>query len=263
LKQARSTTLLAPPVLPPLDRLALFADLDGTLAPIEATPEAVGPDAARRRLIDGLIAALSGRFAVVSGRRLADIDRVLEGRVAAVAGAHGLERRDSAGRIITVCAGPAILDALALLHAFAETRSGLIVEDKGRLAVALHFRLSPAERGACRIVAQSLARDLGLEVQEGDMVVELRVPGPDKGGAVRAFMAEPPFAGHIPVFIGDDLTDERGFEAAAVLGGFGVIVGARRPTTADYAVADVAAAMRWLNEAFAAPRGNQRRTRSL
>ena len=126
----------------------------------------------------------------------------------------------------------------------------MIVEEKVGLAVALHYRGSPVDGDACRTLVRGLAHDLGFEVQEGDMVVELRVRGLDKGGAVRAFMSEPPFAGHIPVFLGDDLTDERGFEAAASLGGFGVIVGPRRPTAADYALADVPAAMGWLSEAL-------------
>ena len=81
------------------------------------------------------------------------------------------------------------------------------------------------------------------------MVVELKGPGPNKGDAVRAFMGEAPFAGHAPVFIGDDLTDEDGFEAVQALGGYGVIVGARRPTAARFAVEDVAAARAWLERA--------------
>ena len=84
------------------------------------------------------------------------------------------------------------------------------------------------------------------------MVVELRAPGPDKGGAVTAFMAEAPFAGFTPVFIGDDLTDEHGFEAVRALGGYGVVVGHRRPTAALYALADVSAAQSWLRRALVA-----------
>ena len=84
------------------------------------------------------------------------------------------------------------------------------------------------------------------------MVVELRVPGPNKGGAVGAFMAEPPFVGNTPVFLGDDFTDESGFEAAQALGGFGVVVGPRRPTAARYALRDVAATRAWLWRAIEA-----------
>src|ERR1700728_1515884 len=81
--------LASPPTLNP-NEIALFADLDGTLAPIEATPDAVKPDPTRRRLLEHLSNALRDRFAVVSGRGLADIDRVLESRIAAVAAVHGL-----------------------------------------------------------------------------------------------------------------------------------------------------------------------------
>ena len=85
------------------------------------------------------------------------------------------------------------------------------------------------------------------------MVIELRAHGPDKGGAVEAFMAEPPFAGFRPVFLGDDLTDEHGFAAASALGGFGVVVGPRRPTAALYALADVGAVQDWLRGALETP----------
>ncbi len=78
------------------------------------------------------------------------------------------------------------------------------------------------------------------------MVVELRRPGPNKGDAVRAFMAEPPFAGAVPLFLGDDLTDEAGFAAVHDMGGYGVIVGPRRPTCALYALESVSAARAWL-----------------
>ena len=78
------------------------------------------------------------------------------------------------------------------------------------------------------------------------MVAELRTPGPDKGDALAAFMAEPPFAGARPIFVGDDLTDEHGFAAAAALGGFGVLVGPARPTQARARLDDVEAVHAWL-----------------
>jgi trehalose 6-phosphate phosphatase len=240
---------LRAPSVPHLERIALFADLDGTLAPIEATPSAVKPDASRRRLLDALARALQGRLAVVSGRGLGDLDRVLEGRIPAVAAVHGLVRRTTDGRVIARGGDARVADALADFLAFAKSDHGLMVEDKG-VAVALHYRAAPAAGEACRDLARRLGASLGLIVQEGDMVVELRAPGPDKGGAVAAFMAEAPFAGFTPVFIGDDLTDEHGFEAARALGGYGVVVGRRRPTAALYALADVSAAQTWLRRAL-------------
>ncbi len=83
------------------------------------------------------------------------------------------------------------------------------------------------------------------------MVVELRPPGADKGDAVRAFMSEPDFAGARPLFVGDDLTDEDAFLAAAELGGGGILVGAPRETAAKWRLDDVAAVSAWLTEAAA------------
>jgi trehalose 6-phosphate phosphatase len=243
---------LPAPMVPQLGRIALFADLDGTLAPIEATPQAVGPNASRRTLIDALLRALDGRFAVVSGRGLSDIDRVLENRVPSVAAVHGLVRRDAGGALlVTAVEEAALAGVVQSVRTFAANHAGLVVEDKGS-AVALHYRQAPAYEAACRLLAQQLAANHALQVQEGDMVVELRSPGPDKGGAIDAFMSEPPFAGYTPVFLGDDFTDESGFKAVQTLGGFGVIVGDRRPTAARFALADVAAARKWLQRAVEA-----------
>ncbi len=78
------------------------------------------------------------------------------------------------------------------------------------------------------------------------MVLELKTPGADKGTAVTAFMQEAPFKGAVPVMLGDDLTDEYGFEAAAALGGYGVLVGPERETAARYRLDDVDAVLTWL-----------------
>ncbi len=241
--------LLRPPVLR-LDETALFADLDGTLAAIEPTPQQVGPNRARHRLLAELGRALRGRLAVISGRSLADLDRVLEGGVTALAAVHGLVRRRSDGEVMLSAGKQAAKAASQALNRFASGDHRLIVEDKG-LAVALHFRRAPDIASDCQKTARSLARQFGLVLQEGDMVVELRPRGPDKGVALAAFMGEEPFRGFCPVFLGDDLTDETGFGAAQRLGGFGVVVGGRRPTSARYALAGVADARGWLVEALA------------
>jgi trehalose 6-phosphate phosphatase len=123
-----------------------------------------------------------------------------------------------------------------------------LVEDKGA-AVALHYRGDPSAGPAARELVRALAAHLGLLAQDGDMVAELRAAGPDKGDAVAAFMSEAPFAGFTPVFVGDDFTDENGFRAAIALGGYGVVVGPRRPTLAAYALEGVAATRAWLGQA--------------
>lgn len=236
---------MSPPDALRLDDTALFLDLDGTLAPIAARPQDVRPEPRRTALLERLSTRLDGRLAVVSGRTLADVDRILEGAVASIAAVHGLVLRRPSGSVDAVAPHPGVTRAADELTAFAARDPGLIVEDKG-LSVTLHYRLAPQAADAARAFATDLARQAGLALLEGDMVAELRTPGPTKADSVYAFMAEPPFAGARPVFLGDDLTDEDGFRAAQALGGLGVAVGPRRPTGAKSALAGVDAALDWL-----------------
>jgi trehalose 6-phosphate phosphatase len=231
-----------------LGETALFLDLDGTLAPIAARPQDVRPDPRRTSLLERLADRLAGRLAVISGRTLADVDRILEGRVKAVAAVHGLVLRGPDGVTHQTPPHPTLPEALAGFREFAGRDSGLLVEEKGA-SVALHFRLAAPHADAARACARGLAAHTGLTLQDGDMVAELRTPGPSKGDSVREFMAEPPFAGAVPVFVGDDATDEDGFAAAQALGGMGVGVGQRHPTLARFRLADVDAALAWLEGA--------------
>jgi trehalose 6-phosphate phosphatase len=240
------TSGLPAPQLLQLGETALFLDLDGTLAPIAARPQDVGPDPRRTSLLERLALKLDGRLAVVSGRTLADVDRILEGRVTAVAAVHGLVLRDPDGMIHATPPHPDLAAATEGFRAFVARDPGLIVEEKDGLSVALHFRQASRHAQAARACARALAARTGLTLQEGAMVEELRTPGARKGDSVRAFMAKPPFVGAAPVFAGDDVTDEDGFEAAQALGGVGVRVGAPRPTAARFELIGVEAALAWL-----------------
>ncbi len=241
------------PAPPPLDDFAaaLFLDVDGTLAPIETDPARVCATDRRTALLADLNLRLRGRMAAVSGRGIEEIDRILGGVVPAAAGLHGLDRRDAADRRHRTEPHPAVLYAVHRFRNMTRDRKGLFVEAKGA-SVALHYRMRPDLEEELIAEAKALCRATGLDFRPGAMVVELRTPGPHKGDVVRAFMAEPPFAGACPIFVGDDLTDEDGFEAAQGLGGFGVLVGADRPSHAVYRLADVEAVLAWL-ESKAAP----------
>ncbi len=228
-----------------LSECALFLDLDGTLAPIAERPQDVRPDPRRTRLLERLQEGLGGRLAVVSGRTLEDIDRILEGSIATASGVHGLIRRDGDGRLHAPEPHPGLEDAVATLRRFAAQDDGLLVEEKGP-SVALHFRLAPDHAPAARSLARSIAADTGLALQEGDMVEELRTPGPSKGDSIRDFMSTSVFRGALPVFAGDDATDEHGFAEVERLGGFGVLVGPPRSTHARFGLRDVEAVLAWL-----------------
>lgn len=242
-----ATTLeaLAPPPVTVDRPLALFLDLDGVLASMAPTPDAVLPDPRRTAVLTRLDAVLDGRMAIVSGRTLKEIDRIVDRAALSAAGVHGLERRRRDGSVDRPAASPAVAEVLAAFRRFAEDRPGVVVEDK-IISAGLHFRQCPAAAEDALALAHDLAAKMGLHPQPGHMVVELRTPGTDKGGAVTAFMAEPPFVGALPVMLGDDLTDEAGFRAAEALGGFGVLVGPHRPTAARYGLAGVPAVLDWL-----------------
>ncbi len=229
-----------------LGETALFLDLDGTLAPIAARPQDVGPDPRRKSLLERLARGLDGRLAVISGRSLEDVDRILEACVPAVAAVHGLVLRKPDGQTWRAAPHPRLAEAVQDFRAFAARDPGLIVEEKGGLSVALHFRQAAPLAPAARACAQSLAERTGLALQDGDMVAELRTPGACKGDSVRSFMALPAFAGARPVFVGDDATDEDGFQAAQALGGVGVSVGRARPTLARFRLENVETALAWL-----------------
>jgi trehalose 6-phosphate phosphatase len=227
---------------------ALFLDLDGTLAPIAARPQDVGPDPKRTELLERLNAGLDGRLAVVTGRTLADVDRILEGRITCTAAVHGLVWRDCEGRVHEPDPHPGLARATEAFHEFARHDPGLIVEEKGQ-SVALHFRLARDWAGEALALARRLAEETGLILQTGDMVEELRTPGPAKGDSIRRFMETQRFGGAQPVFAGDDITDEHGFSEVRRLGGFGVLVGRPRPTHARFRLPEVDDVFAWLEAA--------------
>jgi trehalose 6-phosphate phosphatase len=142
---------------------------------------------------------------------------------------------------------PDLEHAREVLRDLANCDRGLLFEDKG-LSVALHYRNVPTAADAVIEAAERLAQSTDLVLQLGDMVAELRTPGQDKGRSVAAFLREAPFVGSVPVFVGDDLTDEDGFETAERLGGFGVLVGPERPTQARYRLESVDAVFDWLGD---------------
>ncbi|MDI7775301.1 trehalose-phosphatase [Asticcacaulis sp. EMRT-3] len=235
------------PMTLPLDRIALFLDLDGTLAPFTDVPQGVGPDSQRNGLLHQLARRLHGRLAVISGRSISDLDRILDNQVLCLAGSHGLQRRDARGHVMAVPPHPGVRVATAAFEDFAQTRPGVLVEHKP-LSVALHYRNAPQAEADVQALAMELARATGLKLQFGTCVAELVTLGADKGQALAAFMDEAPFSGFQPVFVGDDLTDEDGFRAAVDLGGYGILVGPPRPSRAQYRLESSVAVIEWLQD---------------
>lgn len=240
--------------LPPSELLSgasLFIDFDGTLVDLIDHPDDVFADAALRQLLSRLVDRGGGGVAIISGRSIEQLDRML-GPVAqaiALSGSHGSEHRS--GGVIIRPERPVALDVAAeRFREFATRHPGMLVEIKS-LGVALHYRQAPDSEAKASAFATDIGTMLGLTVQPGNMMVELRVPGSDKGSAVNRLMETPAMTGTRPIFIGDDLTDEPGFAAAKRLGGHGILVGKPRATEADYGLPDTIAVRAWLEGALA------------
>ena len=195
-----------------------------------ATPDGVHVEPSLNDLLGRASSALQGALALVSGRPVADLDRLFAPRRWPAAGVHGLERRDAAGlwHAHPPVDEARIAEARARLHRLSAGLPGTIVEDKGP-SVALHYRQAPQHEDPARRGARAIAQEIGgdFHLLEGRMVLELRPDGANKADAVRAFLGEPPFEGSLPIFVGDDVTDQAALAAVERAGGLSVAVGDR------------------------------------
>lgn len=221
--------------------VALFSDFDGTLVEIAPQPNAVHVPASLPTQLQALDTALGGAFAIVTGRPISEIDDFLNLPRLTVSGGHGAERRrngryDPPPSQLTQHAK----DAAAAVRAMIGTDERIIVETKPS-GVAVHYRAAPEREADARIALENATSGLDLfHIIKGKKVVEARPRSTDKGEAVRLLMQEQPFHSRIPVFVGDDMTDEDAFAAVAGLDGFGVKIGAG-DTQARFRLPDVAA----------------------
>jgi len=213
--------------LPPFRRAALMLDMDGTLIDIAPTPDAVIVPSGLPDAVAALRDALGGALAIVTGRPIETVDRLFGDAPGAVAGEHGGAVRRRPGDPVErpdLPSPPA--SWLQAAETLAGSFPGALLERKAR-GFALHYRLAP-EAGPVFHAALSalLEGDSGFHLHPAHRLWEVRPLGADKGGAVVALMQRPPFSGRLPVFIGDDVTDEDGMREARKLGGAGYRVDA-------------------------------------
>lgn len=210
----------------PNQHWALFLDLDGTLLDIAGTPDTI---VVPQMLVPTLAAAatwLGGALAIVSGRKLRNIDDILTPLVLPAAGEHGADIRLPDGTIRQADRESAVPGAwLSYIAAATKSWSGVTVESK-KFNITVHFRQAPERRDEIRELLWRTIQDntAGFEILSAHMAYELRHRSLTKGSAVFAFMRQEPFAGRVPVFVGDDVTDEDGFRAAKDFGGIALHV---------------------------------------
>jgi trehalose 6-phosphate phosphatase len=226
----------------------LFLDVDGTLLDLAATPGSVVVEAALLALLERLQRAAGGALALVSGRTIVDLDRLFTPLKLPAAGTHGCERRDAQG----VCrVAPVVREQLDTLREslgqIVARNPGLLLEDKGA-ALALHFlqapQLEPELRAEVAILAAPLVPHFAL--LNGHAVIEIKPALHTKETAIDAFLAEEPFRGRQPAFLGDDITDYAGFNAVRRAQGLAIAVGPR--VKSEWWLPGTASVRRWLEQ---------------
>ncbi len=249
----------SPPLLGP--DAALLSDFDGTLVELASHPEAVSPSAGLAGWLYQLEHHLGEALAIVTGRRLREVDHHLSPLQVMGAGAHGAELRVAiAGKTTPVIAALEATLVQRIQAAIADL-PGVWLENK-TFALAVHFRQNPAVASDCLVrVRQAVGAHPQIEVFEGHAVVELRRKGLGKGAATSFLLQHPAFAGRQPVFVGDDLADEEAFAVVQAHGGHGIKVGVG-DSVAHYRLVDVPAVHRWLCESLMQLRMNHEHTRS-
>lgn len=242
------TPSFEPPVPAVLRDVALFIDIDGTLLELADRPDTVVVPAGLAGLLHKLHDGLDGALALVTGRPLVDIAWLFPEFKGDAAGLHGGEWR-CGGAIATTHLDPKPLLAIAKrFEALAIAHPGLLVEHKGP-SVALHYRNVPEAAALVETTMTAAMVELGpgWQLIAGKAVYEILPAAASKGQAIDRFLANAPYAGRKPAFLGDDVTDESGFAAVLGHGGLAIKVGAG-DTLAPYRLASVPAVHQWLRQ---------------
>ena len=205
--------------------IAILLDVDGTMIDIGPSPFEVHISADLGVSLQRLLGLTGGALALVSGRPIADLDKLFMPLKLPTVGGHGAELRVG-GNEVTTSAKALPPDLRRQLAQAATHDPAIVVEDKG-YSLALHFRNVPRhESWLLHHIATCCAAFPGeaIEVLPGKAMFEVKRPAVNKGESVRRLMRLAPFAGRMPVFIGDDVTDESVFQVLPDFGGIGFSV---------------------------------------
>ena len=232
---------------------ALFLDIDGTLLEMAPTPDMVQVPPALPALLGDLVVRLDGAVALLTGRRIASADCLLQPLRLIASGVHGTELRSEPGGEIAMLAPPIPPAMAAAVAALGGRAEGILVERKGA-GIAVHYRHAPHARD--RLVTELraiVATDAGFVLREGRMVLEIGPGGFSKGSALALLHARPPFAGRRPVMIGDDVGDESALREAERRGGVPLRVAGEHFSAANADFAGVDAVRAFLTTFAARP----------
>lgn len=232
---------------------ALFLDFDGVLVDLAGRPEYIEVPNILRPALNRLEAATGQALAVVSGRYLEDLRQYLPDVPKTIVASHGAERALAGQDVIS---HPLLgTDAVARLHriadSFSDTIKGVVLEKKP-LGVVLHYRETPLLEESLHRASRCLISILpDFEIHRAKCAFEIRPRNVSKRQAVIDLMQSPPFKERLPVYIGDDRTDEPALGWVAEQGGIAIKVG-EGETLAPYRLGTpkevIETLMRWLDE---------------
>lgn len=228
-------------------QIMLLSDYDGTLTPIVSRPELANLPDETRRLLQELTHRRRLKLGIISGRALADLRQRVGIKGAIYGGNHGLEIEGPGVSFIHPLAEefkPLLRLIYRLLTQTFGSVQGVLVEDKG-LTLSVHYRL--VEDGKAETVRDMFNRIVGrlrsggrVRTTTGKKVLEVRPPVKwHKGKAVQLIMKRYAKGGNrsgvLPIYLGDDLTDEDAFEFLEKYRGISIFVGEENsPTRAHY-----------------------------
>lgn len=213
-----------PPKLPEPGESALFLDFDGTLVEIAPRPDEVTLRPGMEEVLCDLHARMDGRLAIVSGRSLGELERIMPNYRGVIVGSHGAESRiDGVHTVAAEGDTTAFRASRDMLRAWIGHYEGVLLEEKP-VSLVLHYREAPDREADCAEILTALSRTMtGFVVRPSKMAVELMPEDVSKERAVLDLLAD--WGDRVPIAIGDDLTDEDMFGAVQARGGYGIKVG--------------------------------------
>jgi trehalose 6-phosphate phosphatase len=237
------------------EKIWLLLDYDGTLANFAPTPDDVIPDPELIALIQSLAKHPKIKLAIISGRRLAHIEKLVPLSEIWLAGSYGLEMRTPTGDYLHRADYENVrpqLDQLkpqwaALLH----NLEGFYLEDKG-WSLALHARFaddSVAEQILMQghVLAEQTCSEEKFQLLGGHKFLEIAPQEADKGNTVAYLLGQEHQSNRVPIYLGDDDKDERAFPIVQQFGGFaGCVCNPKRCTCADFVLESPYQARDWL-----------------
>ena len=226
--------------------IALFLDVDGTLLEFCNNPDDVYPGVELNLILKSLSSLLKGALALVTGRRVLEIDRIFHPLQLPIGGQHGLEHRDAEGNFKLVKSLKFPENIRSQIQCFGEIYPECAIEDKS-LTMAIHYRRAPKlEEKVLKFVNKLIEGEKHFHAISGNMVIEIKPLGVDKGQSIALFMENEPFVDKLPIFIGDDVTDEDGFRYINANNGISIKVGTITSSLARYNLNNVNAVHDWL-----------------